>query len=179
MSNYAADKGWRYCQFHRINIDQVLASWILAASRQIGSKKGEKYCWNLEQILWCSRNKIGCGLQQNWLRPYDSSSSAPTALMNELSTAHILSIHVPILKVYFLGGATRFEGSRSRQSQIRLCEGVSSPNWHPDTSQLGNPTIITLYFTQETMFLTPKRHFFCQKSSKQQQMLILRQNRVC
>ena len=106
----------------------------------VGWTLDEKYCWNLEEILWCSRNKIGCGLQQNWLRPYDSSSSAPTALMNELSTANILSIHVPILKVYFLGGATRFEGSRSRQSQIGLCKGVSSSNWHPDTCQLGNPT---------------------------------------
>ena len=67
--------------------------------------------------------------------------------MNELSTANILSIHVPILKVYFLGGATRFEGSRSRQSQIGLCKGVSSPNWHPDTCQFGNPTTAMMSYS--------------------------------
>ena len=94
--------------------------------------------WN--KYSWCSYNKIGCDQPQNWLRPYVSYSSATTALVNELSTANILSINVPILKVYFWGGATRFEGSRSRQSQIGLCKGVSSPNWHPDTCQLGNPT---------------------------------------
>ena len=132
-------KGRRYCQFHHKHWPSI--GLLDIGSRQANwEQEGREILLKLEQILWCSRNKIGCGLQQNWLRPYDSSSSAPTALMNELSTANILSIHVPILKVYFLGGATRFEGSRSRQSQIGLCTGVSSPNWHPDTCQLGNPT---------------------------------------
>ena len=42
--------------------DKALASWIIAARKQIGSEKTEKYYWKLEQILMMQ-------LQQNRLRP--------------------------------------------------------------------------------------------------------------
>ena len=65
---------------------------------------------------------------QNWMRPYDSCSSAPTALMKKLSTANLLSIHVLILRIFVFGGATRIVGAGSRQSQIGLSKGVLLAN---------------------------------------------------
>ena len=77
---------------------------------------------------------------QNWMRPYDSCSSAPTALMKKLSTANLLSIHVLILRIFVFGGATRIVGAGSRQSQIGLCRGVSVANPLPGASGLGKLT---------------------------------------
>ena len=73
---------------------------------------------------------------QNWMRPYDSCSSAPTALMKKLSTANLLSIHVLILRIFVFGGATRIVGAGSRQSQIGLCTGVLLANPLPGASGL-------------------------------------------
>ena len=80
---------------------------------------------------------------QNWMRPYDSCSSAPTALMKKLSTANLLSIHVLILRIFVFGGATRIVGAGSRQSQIGLCTGVLLANPLPGASGLGKLTKIT------------------------------------
>ena len=77
---------------------------------------------------------------QNWMRPYDSCSSAPTALMKKLSTANLLSIHVLILRIFVFGGATRIVGAGSRQSQIGLSKGVLSANPLPGASGLGKLT---------------------------------------
>ena len=77
---------------------------------------------------------------QNWMRPYDSCSSAPTALMTKLSTANLLSIHVLILRIFVFGGATRIVGAGSRQSQIGLCKGVLLANPLPGASGLGKLT---------------------------------------
>ena len=77
---------------------------------------------------------------QNWMRPYDSCSSAPTALMKELSTANLLSILVLILRIFVFGGATRIVGAGSRQSQIGLCKGVLLANPLPGASGLGKLT---------------------------------------
>ena len=77
---------------------------------------------------------------QNWMRPYDSCSSAPTALMKKLSTANLLSIHVLILRIFVFGGATRIVGAGSRQSQIGLCKGVLLANPLPGASGLGKLT---------------------------------------
>ena len=73
---------------------------------------------------------------QNWMRPYDSCSSAPTALMTKLSTANLLSIHVLILRIFVFGGATRIVGAGSRQSQIGLCTVVLLANPLPGASGL-------------------------------------------
>ena len=81
---------------------------------------------------------------QNWMRPYDSCSSAPTALMKKLSTANLLSIHVLILRIFVFGGATRIVGAGSRQSQIGLSKGVLSANPLPGASGLGKLTMIYL-----------------------------------
>ena len=83
---------------------------------------------------------------QNWMRPYDSCSSAPTALMKKLSTANLLSIHVLILRIFIFGGATRIVGAGSRQSQIGLSKGVLSANPLPGASGLGK---LTSVFRQE------------------------------
>ena len=80
---------------------------------------------------------------QNWMRPYDSCSSAPTALMKKLSTANLLSIHVLILRIFVFGGATRIVGAGSRQSQIGLCKGVLLANPLPGASGLGKLTRAT------------------------------------
>ena len=80
---------------------------------------------------------------QNWMRPYDSCSSAPTALMKKLSTANLLSIHVLILRIFVFGGATRIVGAGSRQSQIGLCKGVLLANPLPGASGMGKLTTIT------------------------------------
>ena len=74
------------------------------------------------------------------MRPYDSCSSAPTALMKKLSTANLLSIHVLILRIFVFGGATRIVGAGSRQSQIGLSKGVLSANPLPGASGLGKLT---------------------------------------
>ena len=74
------------------------------------------------------------------MRPYDSCSSAPTALMTKLSTANLLSIHVLILRIFVFGGATRIVGAGSRQSQIGLSKGVLSANPLPGASGLGKLT---------------------------------------
>ena len=81
---------------------------------------------------------------QNWMRPYDSCSSAPTALMTKLSTANLLSIHVLILRIFVFGGATRIVGAGSRQSQIGLCKGVLLANPLPGASGLGKLTRVHL-----------------------------------
>ena len=81
---------------------------------------------------------------QNWMRPYDSCSSAPTALMKKLSTANLLSIHVLILRIFVFGGATRIVGAGSRQSQIGLCKGVLLANPLPGASGLGKLTTRSL-----------------------------------
>ena len=80
---------------------------------------------------------------QSWMRPYDSCSSAPTALMKELSTANLLSIHVLILRIFVFGGATRIVGAGSRQSQIGLFKGVLAANPLPGASGLEKLTSIT------------------------------------
>ena len=74
------------------------------------------------------------------MRPYDSCSSAPTALMKKLSTANLLSIHVLILRIFVFGGATKIVGAGSRQSQIGLFKGVSVANPLPGASGLGKLT---------------------------------------
>ena len=81
---------------------------------------------------------------QNWMRPYDSCSSAPTALMKKLSTANLLSIHVLILRIFVFGGATRIVGAGSRQSQIGLSKGVLLANPLPGASGLGKLTTLML-----------------------------------
>ena len=81
---------------------------------------------------------------QNWMRPYDSCSSAPTALMKELSTANLLSIHVLILRIFVFGGATRIVGAGSCQSQIWLCTVVLLANPLPGASGLEKLTIILM-----------------------------------
>ena len=78
---------------------------------------------------------------QNWMRPYDSCSSAPTALMKKLSTANLLSIHVLILRIFVFGGATRIVGAGRRQSQIWLCTVVLLANPLPGASGLEKLTI--------------------------------------
>ena len=83
---------------------------------------------------------------QNWMRPYDSCSSAPTALMKKLSTANLLSIHVLILRIFVFGGATRIVGAGSRQSQIGLCTVVLLANPLPGASGLGKLTRFWPYF---------------------------------
>ena len=85
---------------------------------------------------------------QNWMRPYDSCSSAPTALMKKLSTANLLSIHVLILRIFVFGGATRIVGAGSRQSQIGLSKGVLSANPLPGASGLGKLTNFDLWSTE-------------------------------
>ena len=82
---------------------------------------------------------------QNWMRPYDSCSSAPTALMKKLSTANLLSIHVLILRIFVFGGATRIVGAGSRQSQIGLCTVVLLANPLPRASGLGKLTTKDFY----------------------------------
>ena len=84
--------------------------------------------------------KLAATPPQNWLRPYYSCSSAPTALMTKLSTANLLSIHVLILRIFVFGGATRIVGAGSRQSQIGLCKGVLLANPLPGASGLGKLT---------------------------------------
>ena len=84
---------------------------------------------------------------QNWMRPYDSCSSAPTALMKKLSTANLLSIHVLILRIFVFGGATRIVGAGSRQSQIWLCTVVLLANPLPGASGLEKLTSIGWYWS--------------------------------
>ena len=81
---------------------------------------------------------------QNWMRPYDSCSSAPTALMTKLSTANLLSIHVLILRIFVFGGATKIVGAGSRQGQIGLFKRLLAANPLPGASGLGKLTITTL-----------------------------------
>ena len=88
---------------------------------------------------------IGCDPPpQNWMRPYDNCSSAPTALMKKLSTANLLSIHVLILRIFVFGGATRIVGAGSCQSQIWLCTVVLLANPLPGASGLEKLTRILM-----------------------------------
>ena len=84
---------------------------------------------------------------QSWMRPYDSCSSAPTALMKELSTANLLSIHVLILRIFVFGGATRIVGAGSCQSQIWLCTVVLLANPLPGASGLEKLTRVVVFFS--------------------------------
>ena len=90
---------------------------------------------------------------QNWMRPYDSCSSAPTALMKKLSTANLLSIHVLILRIFVFGGATRIVGAGSRQSQIGLSKGVLSANPLPGASGLGKLTSHPMWYFSKFKWL--------------------------
>ena len=91
---------------------------------------------------------------QSWMRPYDSCSSAPTALMKKLSTANLLSIHVLILRIFVFGGATRIVGAGSRQSQIGLSKGVLSANPLPGASGLGKLTTFVVQFDIWSLILS-------------------------
>ena len=89
---------------------------------------------------------------QSWMRPYDSCSSAPTALMKELSTANLLSIHVLILRIFVFGGATRIVGAGSCQSQIWLCTVVLLANPLPGASGLEKLTKIQWRWFRMSLF---------------------------